>query len=269
MTIFQALLIAFFCVIGGNEFPLYGTQFGWYVLSRPLIGGFICGLILGDMSTGIQLGVAVQLVYLALVTPGGSIPIDLSFVSYTAMAIAITSHMNSGATVALASTIGVIGAFVKQLNDTLGSFFHKGQDIAIANADYKKYNRYYWLYPQLVKFITRGIPSFIAVYFGANYVNAFLKAMPSFIQNGLMILGTVLPAVGIATLLLQSVHKNSFILFFLVGFIGIVFMKLNILGLTVFGGALAFLYYLANQNMKNDYDTNSSKQEKSTEEEIL
>ena len=217
-------------------------------MGRPLIGGFICGIILGDITTGINLGVAVQLVYLALVTPGGSIPIDLAFVSYPAMAIAISNHMNGGSAVALAATVGVLGTFIFQLNSILGSLFHKGQDEAIKKANYKKLNRYIWLYPQLTKFITRGSLSFMAAYFGAKYVNEFLKILPAFVQNGLLILGSVLPAVGIATLLLQSVRKKSFILFFLVGFVGIVFMKLNILGLTIFGGALAFLYYMASQN---------------------
>lgn len=267
MSLIQAILISFFCAISGNEFPLYGAQFGWYVLGRPLIGGFVCGLILGDLSLGIKLGVAIQLVYLAVVTPGGSVPIDLSFVSYPAMGIAIASHMNSGSAVALAATIGVLGTFIFQLNVTLGSIFHKGQDEAIASADYKKFNRYFWIYPQLVKLLIRVIPSFIAVYFGATYVNEFLKILPKFIQSGLMTLGSVLPAVGIATLLIQSVRKNSFILFFLVGFVGIVFMKLNILGLTIFGGVLAYLYYIASSNDQSG--NNSNKISTDSEEEVL
>lgn len=265
MNVFQCLLISLFCVISGNEFPFYDSQFGWYVLGRPLVGGLICGLILGDVTTGIKLGVAVQLVYLAVVTPGGSVPVDLSFVSYPAMAIAIANKMNGGSAVALASTVGILGTFILQLNGTLGAFFHKGQDAAIEQADYSKYNRYFLIYPQLAKIIIRGIPCFLAVYFGASYVNTFLQNMPPFIQNGLLSLGGVLPSVGIATLLLQSVQKKSFILFFLVGFVSIVFMKLNILGLTVFGGALAFLYYMASQNDKN----NSSNDAQNPEEEVL
>lgn len=248
MTVIQSLLIALFCVISGNEFPLYGSQFGWYVLGRPLIGGLVCGLILGDVTTGVTLRVAVQLVYLAVVTPGGSLPIELSFVSYPVMGIAIANQMNSGAAIALAATIGVLGTFVFQLNATIGAFFHKGQDAAIEDADYKKYNRHFWIYPQLVKLITRGIPSFIALYFGAGYVDAFMSILPGFVENALLSLGGILPAVGIATLLVQSVRENSFILFFVVGFVGIVFMNLNIIGLTAFGGALAFLYYKASVN---------------------
>ena len=63
MSFVQCLLVSVFCIVSGNEFPLYGSQFGWYVLGRPLIGGFVCGIILGDVAAGIQLGVAVQLVW--------------------------------------------------------------------------------------------------------------------------------------------------------------------------------------------------------------
>ncbi|OJG84625.1 hypothetical protein RV13_GL001747 [Enterococcus raffinosus] len=258
------MLISIFCVISGNEFPLYGSQFGWYVLGRPLIGGFICGIILGDVAGGIQLGVAVQLVYLAVVTPGGSMPIDLSFVSYPAMAIALASNMDSGSAIALASTIGVLGSFVCQLDFTVTSFFHKMQDKAIEEVDYNKYNKAYLVYPQLLKFLIRGVPCFLAVYLGAKYVGNFIDSMPQFVQAGLLSLGAVLPAVGIATLLTQSVRKNEYILFFLVGFVGIVFMNLNILGLTIFGGALAFLYYKSSFS-----EGNEAPRETNFDEEVL
>jgi hypothetical protein len=46
----------------------------------------LVGLILGDIKTGIMIGVAVQAVYIAMVTPGGSMPADLNFVAYPAIA---------------------------------------------------------------------------------------------------------------------------------------------------------------------------------------
>lgn len=47
-----------------------GTSFGNYTLGRPLVGGLVCGIILGDIQTGILVGIAMQVVYIALVTPG-------------------------------------------------------------------------------------------------------------------------------------------------------------------------------------------------------
>ena len=58
-----------------------------------------------------------------------------------------------------------------------------------------------------------------------------------------MALGGILPVVGVCALLTQSVRNKWFLLFFLFGFCGIVFMGLNIIGLTIVGGVIAFLYY--------------------------
>ena len=71
MTIswFQAALLGLFACLSSMP-GLGGTTIGNYTLGRPLVGGLVCGLILGDVKTGIICGVAMQLVYIALVTPG-------------------------------------------------------------------------------------------------------------------------------------------------------------------------------------------------------
>jgi hypothetical protein len=79
--IFEASLIGLLCYLGALSSPwLLGLTGGWYLISRPLISGMLVGLILGDVKTGIMIGVAVQAVYIAMVTPGGSMPADLNFV---------------------------------------------------------------------------------------------------------------------------------------------------------------------------------------------
>ena len=65
---FQAALLGLFACLSSMP-GLGGTSIGNYTLGRPLVGGLICGLILGDLKTGILVGIAMQLVYIALVTP--------------------------------------------------------------------------------------------------------------------------------------------------------------------------------------------------------
>ena len=55
---------------------------GNYTLGRPLVAGLIVGLIMGDVQTGIYLGAAIQVVYIALVTPGGTVSADVRAISY-------------------------------------------------------------------------------------------------------------------------------------------------------------------------------------------
>ena len=64
---FQAALLGLFACLSSMP-GLGGTSIGNYTLGRPLVGGLICGLILGDLKTGILVGIAMQLVYIALVT---------------------------------------------------------------------------------------------------------------------------------------------------------------------------------------------------------
>ncbi|MBE3561282.1 MAG: PTS sugar transporter subunit IIB [Ktedonobacteraceae bacterium] len=47
MQVWQAALIALLCYLGALTTPwVLGTTGGWYVITRPLVAGFLCGLIL-------------------------------------------------------------------------------------------------------------------------------------------------------------------------------------------------------------------------------
>lgn len=111
--IIEATLIGFLCYLGALSSPwLLGLTGGWYLITRPLVSGMLVGLILGDVKTGIMIGVAVQAVYIAMVTPGGSMPADLNFVAYPAIALGILSGKGPEVAVALAATIGIAGTIL-------------------------------------------------------------------------------------------------------------------------------------------------------------
>ena len=63
MTIswFQAALLGLFACLSSMP-GLGGTSIGNYTLGRPLVGGLVSGLILGDVKLGIICGVAMHLV---------------------------------------------------------------------------------------------------------------------------------------------------------------------------------------------------------------
>ena len=57
------------------------------------------------------------------------------------------------------------------------------------------------------------------------------------------VLGGMLPAVGIAILLKQIVKRNDLLVYFLVGFIGIIFLNLNMIALAMIGVLLALIHF--------------------------
>ena len=77
----QAILLGIFASLSSMP-GMGGSSIGNYTLGRPLVGGLISGLILGDVTTGIMVGVALQVVYIALVTPGGTVSADVRAISY-------------------------------------------------------------------------------------------------------------------------------------------------------------------------------------------
>ena len=68
VQVWQAALFGLLACLASMP-GLGGTVLGNYTLGRPLVAGLIVGLIMGDVQTGIYLGAAIQVVYIALVTP--------------------------------------------------------------------------------------------------------------------------------------------------------------------------------------------------------
>ena len=73
-----------------------GQAVGNYTIGRPLVGGLVCGIILGDLKLGIACGVAMQLVYIALVTPGGTVSADVRAISYIGIPLAMVAISTKG-----------------------------------------------------------------------------------------------------------------------------------------------------------------------------
>ena len=248
MFLIQSLLVAVLTSISSHISTVYGFTGGWYTLGRPLIGGFLCGLIFGDVTQGIILGCAIQTVYLAYVTPGGAIPVEMGFVSYPSIAIALLSNMDTSLAIALASTVGAVGTIAFNLQKGINTYFNEKLKVAINEMDDKKITLYHLILPQAMTLVIRGIPAFLAVYIGSEYVTEFVANLPAFVTTALLSLGGILPAVGIAALLTQVSTNKASILFFLFGFVCVVFMNINIIGLTIIAGVFAYFYFLMKSN---------------------
>lgn len=249
MLFFQASMIAILCYLGALSTPwLFGVTGGWYTLTRPLVSGFLVGMILGDVKQGIIIGIAVQAVYIALVTPGGQMPADLNFVAYPAIALAILSRSSTEVAVTMATTIGVIGTIVFNFYQVANSFWNNRAEKAIEEKDNRGFFVNTVVGPQIINFALRAIPCFLVVYFGSSFASQLLASMPQYLIDVMSVLGGALPAIGIVMLLTAVVKENILLLFFVFGFICVVFLKLNMIALAVVAGVVAYIYYQAISN---------------------
>jgi PTS system mannose-specific IIC component len=70
-----------------------------------------------------------------------------------------------------------------------------------------------------------------------------MDSLPALVLTTMNVVGGILPAVGIAILLKQIIKSYSMLIYFLVGFICIVFLKLNMVALVIVGALLALIHY--------------------------
>ena len=114
MTLIQAILIGIMSCTAASTIACLGTTVGNYTLNRPLVASLIVGLILGDVQGCILIGIPMQVMWIALVTPGGTVASDLRAVSYVGIPLAYVGARSAGLdygggeAYALASTISAM-----------------------------------------------------------------------------------------------------------------------------------------------------------------
>ena len=129
MSIIQALLLGLFGWISSIYSPvLMGGLGGWYTLGRPLVSGLVIGIIMGDVSTGIILGGAIQMLYIGLVTPGGAMPADVNFASWIGIPLAMAAGAGKEYALALAVPLSTLGLMAVYGLCAINLFFVHKQD---------------------------------------------------------------------------------------------------------------------------------------------
>lgn len=190
-----------------DELQIYSS------LSAPVAAGFISGIIMGDIKTGLIIGGAMQLTVLGVGTFGGASKIDANSGTVLATAFAIGLNMKPEQAIA---TIAVPVAALMVSLDVLGRFantyFAHRIDKKVDEFDYKGIERNF-LMGMIPWSFSRMIPVGLALAFGSDLVNSIVKVLNGqlkWLGDGLTVAGAVLPAVGFAILLRYLPVKKHF-----------------------------------------------------------
>ena len=250
----QAILLGLFACLASMP-GMGGSSIGNYTLGRPLIGGLVCGIILGDMSTGILVGCAMQVVYIALVTPGGTVSADVRAVSYIGIPLAMVALSSYGLSAESAEGAALATSFGTMVG-TLGTVLFYGtatinlvwQHIGWQAVEKRQYKKLYvvdMVLPWLSHFACSFIPTVIMCKMGAGVVELIKNTLPmdGIAMMTLFTVGSLLPCVGIAILLKQIVKKAADFVPFLFGFVLAASMGINLVSATVVAGMFAIINY--------------------------
>lgn len=250
----QAALLGLFASLASMP-GMGGTSVGNYTFGRPLVGGLICGLILGDMKTGILCGVAMQVVYIALVTPGGTVSADVRAISYIGIPLAMVaiksqgldpvSAQATGLATSMGTLVGTVGTVLFYGTATLNLVWQHYGWSAIEKGDFKKVYLVDYVLPWISHILFSFIPTLIMCKLGATAVTALKTALPmdGLAMKTLFTVGSLLPCVGIAILLKQIVETAVDFIPFFVGFTLAASLGLNLVSSAVISLIFAFLFY--------------------------
>jgi len=192
------------------------------MLSRPVVTSPLIGMMLGDVMTGIQAGLVIELLWIGSLPVGASVPPDETIVSILVPSLAIwQGRITDGAgfqilalalilTIPLAILARRLDSGIREKNissaHAADNFARQGSVDEVERECLSGLKRFYAGYTLLIFF------SLLAAAVIFPYLYALL---PAFFLKGLERFYYLLPLIGLASLMASTRIKNSIKLFFL------------------------------------------------------
>ena len=234
----QAYLVALFVTIAFID--SHTTQIHIF---RPVVVGPVVGLIMGDVQTGFAVGITVELMFLAVIFVGTAVPPNPTISTAIATGIAILAGGGTDIAVATALPVSFIGQVAETVqNSVINVFFMHRVERAAEKLDTKGIVANNLIFPMAVNALLYGVPTFLAIYFGAAYVQGIIDAIPDKIITGLSVGGNMIGAVGFA-LLLNSIKAKKFWPFCMLGFFMASYLGINMVGIALLAVICVAMYY--------------------------
>lgn len=239
--ILQSLLVA--CWAGLCALDQFGPHLGF---RKPLLAGVVVGVLLGDPLQGLIIAGTLELMWLGTNNIGAYQPPDVISGAVVGVAIGILSGGGEAAGVAIAIPVALLVQQIGMIVMTTNVSLVHSADKIVQSGQFGKIDKLQYL-GGLFFFLSRSVPVFIAVYFGAPAVEAALKFIPPYVLTGLSVASKLIPAVGLAMLLSMMLKKNMWI-FLVLGFSISTFLKVPTVGIAIYALVAAALYDIMMSN---------------------
>lgn len=234
----KAFIVALWAWALGSPFI---QEFGFATVSRPLVNGFVVGLLLGDPVKGTVIGAMVNAVYIGAMSIGGATPADTQLAGTLAAALGILSNMEPEVALAFAVPVAVAGGSLNVIKMTVFSLFPAFADRFAEEGNMRGIAFMNIVPGALYSIIKPGLITFLAIYYGAGPIERLIAAMPSQLLTALGVAGKLLPAAGFAILLRYLADSVSALPTFFIGFVLATYLHLDIVGVVILAICAAFL----------------------------
>lgn len=240
MTAFLAALSYFICYAGN-------WLLGQCMIERPIVVGMVTGLLLGDVTTGVMIGAALEAIYMGAVNIGGATSAEPVSATVLSTTFAITSGLDMSTAITLAIPVGLIFNYVNLAAFFLCSFFSPWFDKCCENGDgdgvmVMALTSWFTLY------FLRAVIIFVAVLLGSTVVQQAMASLPAFVLQSFGVCAGLLGCVGMA-LLLKMLWRGDIAIFFFIGFAIVKYLNLPAIVVALIAVAIALMIALRDKQV--------------------
>lgn len=251
LSVLQSLLIALWVAAVMSRWLGGGATLT--LRFSPLMTGLVVGIIMGDVAQAMIVTAALQMIYMGVFSPGGSMPSEPSIAAAIAVPVALLGNLQPEAAIAVAVPVGLLGSYLYQFRFFINTFLGKYTDKAVEDLNDGAIKRSIITLPTIASFALFVPLVFVALYFGAPMIADVINALEgTVIIHILEVVGGGLAAIGIATTVYVIGRKDYLVFFFLAYFMSVSLKPLNITMVTyaVFGLLIALIFIMC-QKGKN------------------
>ncbi len=271
LSVAKSLLIALWVAGVMSRWLLGGASLT--LRFSPLMTGLVVGIVMGRVADAMIVTASLQLIYMGVFSPGGSMPSEPAVAAAIAVPVALLGNLTPEASIAIAVPVGFLGSYLYQFRFFLNTFIGKKTDVAIEKMDEKAIKRSIITYPTIASFVLFVPLIFVSLYFGAPVIaDVVAKLEGTVFLHILDVVGGGLAAIGIATTIYVIGRKDYLLFFLLAYFLSVILkdMNVNMLVYAILGTIISILAVGNKNQAKEDKEVKtetSGEREMTFEEE--
>lgn len=250
LEIYQIILITLYAFIAINDSFISNS------LTQPVIAGFISGIIMGDVATGLMVGGTLQLMRLGVAAFGGASIPDYFTGAVIGTVFAIVSGEGAEFGIGLAVPVSLLMLQLDVVARFTNVFLLHRIDRAIDNMEDSKIPRLV-LSGSILWGLSRAIPILLMLLVGDAAIVAITENTPLWLMNGLKTAGGVLPVVGVA-ILLRYMPTKSFMPYLVLGFFLAAYLQVPMMGISLIGLVAAMIVYKSDTEKSDQVNNNGA-----------
>jgi len=182
------------------------TAFGQFMVSRPIVCATLFGYILGDIKTGLWVGMTVELIWIGAIPMGAAIPIETTAVAILSVLWGLTIQPFDRAGVILALALSVFAGILFRRADILIRYSNvkimRWVERGVVNGKESRVD--VGIYSGIAMFFLKAFILYLAVYYPGRLAVEFIYThLTPKILTGLRVAWTVLPVLGMGFLLVN------------------------------------------------------------------